>query len=386
MAEKIQKERIIRISRRVNVASWQKVAITAGSILFSFLMCGLISNIVAPGSFGEFYLYLFEGTFLTPKIALSLLWQFAFLFLIALALTPAFKMKFWNIGAEGQCLMGGLGALIGLYFIAPHVPTYVALLIEIIMAVAFGIAWAVIPALFKAFFNTNETLFTLMMNYIAMGVVATFVMANANTSTGTIDPLNVDTHAGWVPISEYFNNGYITNILVVVLVAVLLWVYLKYSKHGYELSVVGGSRNTAKYVGINVKAVIIRTIILSGAICGIAGFLIVAGCDHTISTTTIGGRGFTAILISWIGSFNVPLMAFYAFLISFVSQGSANAASWIGYSKNVSNVLVALFFIFIIASGFFINFKVHIHLPRKKKEEELVTVPQVEDSKKEVDE
>ena len=370
-----KRERIIRISRRVNVPRWQKILITAGSILFSLLMCGLISTMVSPGSFLDFYVYMFEGTFLTPKITLKLLWQFAFLFLIALALTPVFKMKYWNIGAEGQCLMGGLGAVIGLYFIAPHVPLIVALLIELVLAVSFGIIWAVIPAIFKAFLNTNETLFTLMMNYIAMGLVATFVMANSNTSTGTIDPLNDATHAGWIPVSEYFNNSYIINIIVIVLIAVVLWVYLKYSKHGYELSVVGGSRNTAKYIGINVKAVIIRTVLLSGAICGIAGFLIVAGSDHTISTVAIGGKGFTAILISWIGSFSVPLMAFYAFLISFISEGSSNAASWIGYSRNVSNVLVALFFIFVIAAGFFINFKVHLRLPKfkKKMEPEVVT-------------
>lgn len=384
MAEKKEHGRIIRISRRVNVARWQKILITLGTILFSFLMCGIISTLVSPGSFLDFYVYMFEGTFLTPKIALKLLWQFAFLFLIALALTPAFKMKFWNIGAEGQCLMGGLGAIIGLYFIAPNVPLFLALLIELLMAIAFGIIWAVIPALFKAFFNTNETLFTLMMNYIAMGVVATFVMANSNTSTGTIDPLNNATHAGWIPVSEYFNNSYIINIIIVVLVAVLLWVYLKFSKHGYELSVVGGSRNTAKYVGINVKAVIIRTIILSGAICGLAGFLIVAGSDHTISTVSIGGKGFTAILISWIGSFNVPLMAFYSFLISFISEGSSNAASWIGYSRNVANVLVALFFILVIAGGFFINFKVHLHLPKFKKDKIEEVPVLVEEGKEEV--
>ena len=383
MAEKKEHGRIIRISRRVNVARWQKILITAGSILFSFLMCGLISTLVVPGSFFDFYYYMFRGTFLTPSITLKLLWNVAILLLIALALTPAFKMKFWNIGAEGQCLMGCLGAVIGLYFIAPHVPTFVALLIELVLAVSFGIIWAVIPAIFKAIFNTNETLFTLMMNYIAMGIVATFIMANANTGSGTIDPLNQTTHAGWIPISEYFNNSYIINIIIVVLVAVLLWVYLKYSKHGYELSVVGGSRNTAKYVGINVKVVIIRTIILSGAICGLAGFLIAAGGDHTISTVSIGGKGFTAILISWIGSFNVPLMSFYAFLISFISVGSDNAATWIGYSSNVANVLVALFFIFIIAGGFFINFKVHIKLPKFKKES-CEEVPSLEEGKEDV--
>ena len=363
LAEKVERERIIRISRRVNVSRLQKILITGGSILAAFLMCGIISTLVAPGSFLDFYLFMFRGTFLTPKITVALLWQVALLFLIALALTPAFKMKFWNIGAEGQVLMGGFGAMIGLFYIAPHVPTFVALFIEIALAIVFGIVWAVIPAIFKAFFNTNETLFTLMMNYIAMGIVATFVMANATNSSGSMDPLYEDTHAGWIPVNDFFSNSYLLNILLVVVIAMALFIYLKYSKHGYELSVVGGSRDTARYVGINVKYVIIRTIILSGAICGVAGFLIVAGSDHTISSVAVGGKGFTAILISWIGGFSVPLMAFYSFLISFISVGGSNAASWIGYSRNVANVLVAIFFIFVVSSTFFINFKVHLHLP-----------------------
>ena len=157
MAERKERERIIRLSRRVNVARWQKIAITAGSILFAVLLCGLISTFVSPGSFLDFYVYMFEGTFLTPKITLTLFWDTAFLFLIALAVTPAFKMKFWNIGAEGQCLMGGLGATIGLYFIAPHVPLFLAIFIEFLLAVSFAIIWAVIPAIFKAFLNANET-------------------------------------------------------------------------------------------------------------------------------------------------------------------------------------------------------------------------------------
>ena len=145
---------------------------------------------------------------------LAVLWDAALLFLIAVALTPVFKMKFWNIGAEGQCLMGGLGAMIGLYFIAPHVPLFIALLIELALAIIFAVTWAVIPAIFKAFFNTNETLFTLMMNYVASGLVWAFVIANSNTATGTINELWPNEHYGWIPIIDKLNNSYIANIII----------------------------------------------------------------------------------------------------------------------------------------------------------------------------
>ena len=378
----VVKERIIRVSRRAFIKPWQRYAITAGAILIAFLFFGIISTIAAPGSFLEFYQLFFQGPFISGSSFLSVLWDAALLFLIAVALTPVFKMKFWNIGAEGQCLMGGLGALIGLYFIAPHVPLFVALLIELVLAIIFSVIWAVIPAIFKAFFNTNETLFTLMMNYIATAIVWAFVIANSNTATGTINELWPNEHYGWIPIIDQLNNSYIANIVIVILVAIVIWVYLRFSKHGYELSVVGGSQNTARYVGINVKKVVIRTVILTGVICGFVGFLVVPGSAHTITPESMGGRGFTAILICWISNFSVPVMAFYSFLINFVSTGCKDASKWLPYSDKLGNICVALLFVALLISTFFINFKVTIKLPWKKKatEEE---VPKEEPKKEE---
>ena len=361
MANGNTKERIVRVSRRASIKLWQRILIIVGAIIVAFLMCGLVSTIAAPGTFLEFYDLFFSGIFISGDAFLTVIWDAAFLFLIAVALTPVFKMRYWNIGAEGQCLMGALGAMIGLLFIAPHVPLFLALLIEIALAIIFAVIWAVIPAIFKAFFNTNETLFTLMMNYIATGLVWAFTLANSNNVVGSIDELYTVEHSGWIPIMEQFNNSYIANIVIVVLVAVVIWIYLRFSKHGYELSVVGGSQSTARYVGINVKKVIIRTVILTGVICGIVGFLAVAGNQHTISKDIIGGKGFTAILICWIGEFSVPLMAVYAFLINFISTGCKDASKWLPYNDKVSNICVALFFVALLTCTFFINFRTSIN-------------------------
>ena len=366
MAEKVAREKFIRISRRTDVKLWQRIVIIGSSILFAFLLCGIISNIAAPGSFLKFYEYMFKGTFSTPRIIMILFWNVAIMLLVAVALAPAFKMRFWNIGAEGQCLMGALGAVIGMYFIAPHVPSVLAIIIELLLAIIFAAVWAAVPAVFKAFLNTNETLFTLMMNYMASGIVASFIIFNQTPGrSGTIDPLNSDTRAGWLPQIEFFHNSYVFNIIIIAVVAVIIWAYLRFSKHGYELSVVGGSRNTARYVGINVKEVIIRTVILSGVVCGVVGFLLVAGANHTISTEIVGGRGFTAILVCWAGNFSVPLMFFYSFLITFVSRGSSTASGALPYSGAISEVSTAVFFVIIIASTFFVNFNVHIPVLRK---------------------
>ena len=267
-----------------------------------------------------------------------------------------------------------------MYFFAEHLPLPVALLLELLFGIAFAVVWAVIPAIFKAFFNANETLFTLMMNYIAYGIVIAFVKANQNDGNGNIETLHSKGHYGWLPIIDAFKNSYLIIIIIVIVVAIIIMIYMRLSKHGYELSVVGGSRNTARYIGINVKKVIIRTVILTGVICGIVGFLYIAGKERRIDENIIAGNGFTAIIICWLGNFSVPLMAFYAALITFVSKGCSNAIDW-GASNStgvtvsgMKNVSVGLFFIVMIISTFFINFKVIINLPKKKKPEQVEAV------------
>ena len=140
-----------------------------------------------------------------------------------------------------------------------------------------------------------------------------------------------------------------------------MFIYLKYSKHGYEIAVVGESENTAKYAAINVKKVVIRSMTISGAICGIAGFIAVAGCDHTISTDTSGGRGFVAIIVAWLAQFNTFIMVLIAGMIAFLDKGAIAIASKFNLSNDVSNVITGIILFFILGSEFFINYKVRFH-------------------------
>ena len=359
----INHEPLIHISRRSDISTKTAILIKVATVLIAFLLCGLISNAFAPGSFFEYYYYIFEGTLYSFNTILSTLWNAAILLLLAVAITPSFKMKFWNIGAEGQALMGAFGAAVIMKFVAPNLPNAIAILIMLVTAVAFGAIWAFIPAVFKSYFNTNETLFTLMMNYIAIGIVAAFSLKFKGKNDTALGVLNADTHAGWLP--EPFGYHYIIGIIVIILLVVGVAIFLKYSKHGYEINVLNGSVRTAEYVGINVKWVTMRTLIMAGALCGIGGFLIVSGASHTVSETTIGGRGFTAVMVSWLGHFNPFEMVVYAVLNSLVSTGSSNAAGNLGYSGEVASVLSGLFFLLILISEFFANFTVRFNFKRK---------------------
>ena len=301
----------------------------------ALLFAGILCTILAPGTFITFYTSMSKGIFnpRDPEILLETIETAGLLLLIAFALAPAFKMRFWNIGAEGQISVGCLVTAGITRFMANGSNDALVIIVCLIAAVAAGIIWAVIPAIFKALFNTNETLFTLMMNYIAIALISLFISIWVTSGSQSF-PLLTE---GNLPKLGY---KYIFNIIFVVIVSIIMVIYLKKTKHGYELSVVGASVNTAKYVGINVRKVIIRTMILSGAICGLVGFLLVSGHHHTLSPNLAGGRGFTGVLIAWLGQFEPLNMLIYAVLVAIFQRGSTKAASYVGINKSDFSAIV----------------------------------------------
>ena len=219
-----------------------------------------------------------------------------------------------------------------------------------------GALWGVIPALFKSKWKTNETLFTLMMNYVAIQITEAVRVTINKGGSGKVDS-SILVH-GWFP--KLFGKEYLLDIIIVLIITAIIYVYLKYSKHGYEISVVGESENTARYVGINVQKVIIRTMALSGAICGLAGLLIVGGASHSLDKNMAGGRGFTAIMVSWLSKFNPVVMIFSSLFLVFLQRGAKEVASapGIGLNESFSEILTGILLFFIIGCEFFINYKV----------------------------
>ena len=339
--------------KRLDVNKGVYWTIKVAGFLFALLLAGIFCTILRPGTFGTFYEQMFLGVFDPDdsEILFEFLETMGLLSLIAFALAPAFKMRFWNIGGEGQILISCLVTA----GICKFVKLDDALLVILALAggILAGIIWAVIPALFKAFFNTNETLFTLMMNYIAIALIDLFIniwVPNGSQVMGLIPN-------GRLP--ELFDTPYILNIILVVLVVTLMIIYMKKTKQGYEISVVGESANTARYVGINVRKVIIRTMIISGAICGLVGFLLVSGHHHTLSSNLSGGSGFTGVLIAWLGSFEPGPMILYSGLVALFQCGSRHAASYVNMSfEEFSAIITGMFFLIVIASEFFVSYKI----------------------------
>ena len=336
--------------------TWRSWLIRLISLVLALIVCAVIIYAMVKLNPLKVYGAMWEGAFGSTKRSWVTLRDTMMMLCIGIGLAPAFKMRFWNIGAEGQILVGGIATSAVMIYCGHAMPTWALLVVSLVVSTVAGALWGFIPAVFKARYGTNETLFTLMMNYVAIQITSFCVALWENPfGSNTVGVINQQTRAGWFP--TIFGQQYTLNVILVMALAVFMYVYLRSSKHGYEISVVGESERTARYIGIDVKRVVIRTMMLSGAICGISGFIAVAGASHTISTSTAGGRGFTAIIVAWLAKFNTFVMILVAALIVFLEKGAIQIASQYNLNDYASQMITGIILFFILGSEFFINYR-----------------------------
>ena len=356
----VKHEPAIRIVKRDSISRWKSWGIRILAVLLALIISGLFIFAVTKLNPVKVYGAMYAGAFGTGRRTWVTIRDAMMLLCIGIGLAPAFKMKFWNIGAEGQVLIGGCFTAGLMIHMGNSLPTPLLLIIMAAASLVGGAIWGIIPAIFKSKWNTNETLFTLMMNYVAIQITSYCVALWENPpGSNTVGTINQATKAGWFP--ELFGQAYGLNVVIVLALTVGMYLYLRYSKQGYEISVVGESANTARYAGIKLSRVYLRTMAISGAICGLAGFIAVAGAGHSISTSTAGGRGFTAIIVAWLAKFNTFVMVLISFLLVFLQKGAIQIASQFNLNDYASNIITGIILFCIIGSEFFINYKVIFH-------------------------
>ena len=371
------KEPFVRIAKRGLPSPALSIGVRAASLAVALLICSIYILIVGRGevSLGNAFSQMWNGTFGIPGNARSMrimMWDTAIyaakLLCVSVALAPAFKMKFWNIGAEGQIVMGGLATAIIMHDFG-DLPKPLMLVLMLVVCVICGAIWGVIPAVFKAYWGTNETLFTLMRNYVAMKIMDYFY----NMWKGKLSALPTFPKETWLP--SLFDHSYGWNIVIFVVLAILMFFYLKKTKQGYEIAVVGDSANTARYAGINVRRVIIRTMAISGAICGLCGGLTVAAQNHSIAYsaeavhTVTSGYGFTAIIVAWLANFNTLGMILISLLIQFLEKGTGQLGnSFPAFAVGAGNVMIGIVLFCIIGGAFFLNYRLVFRSKKQPKE------------------
>lgn len=366
-----KKEPLLRLSRRDDIPFAKSCGIRLTAVFLALILCGILLFFLTKENAFSVYRTMLYGALGSSRKIWVTIRETMFLLGVAVALTPAFKMKFWNIGAEGQILAGAI-ATSAVMIYGESLPTPLLLICMIGASILAGLVWGLGPAVCKAKWNTNETLFTLMMNYIAIQLASFFsVFWEAVKGSGTIGVINKRSKAGWLPTDFLggflgrYNFAIITFVVLALLV--LVYVYMKYSKQGFEISVVGESTNTAKYAGMQVKRVIVRTMLLSSSLAGLMGFLIVSGSSHTVSITTGGNRGFTAIIVAWLANFKPMAMLIISFFLCVLGQGASQIATDYNLNESASDVVCGIVLFFILACELFTKYRVIIRSREEEK-------------------
>ena len=342
---------LIRLAKRDGMDPKKVWAIRLGSILVALLLGSLAILITGNNPFTAY------GTMIvgalgkktairqTVKIAVPLLG-------CALAIAPCFRMRFWNIGAEGQITAGAIAATYFALNFAGKLPSVLLLIVMALAAALAGGIWGLIPAFFKAKWNTNETLFTLMMNYIIIGIVSYLQGGPWEGRPGSqiipqFDasaclPKVFGVHCGWI---------------IVLVLVVLIHVYMRHTKHGYEIAVIGDSVNTARYAGMNVGRIMMRTMLLSGAISGIVGFIFVSGANGTLYNGVADGVGFTSITVAWLSQLNAFAMIAISMVLAILSKGAETLQTQLSVPASISDIITGLLLFCMLGCEFFINYR-----------------------------
>ena len=347
----VEKTPLIRLAKRDNMPK-QKVWMIRATAFVVAILLGMLVFVISGANPLTAYATIIKGSLgkksglrQVAKVAVPLLGT-------ALALTPCFKMKYWNIGAEGQITMGAMAASYFALYWYDKIPSALLLIVMAVASVVFGAIWSAIPAIFKARWGTNETLFTLMMNYIAIGIVGWLQGGPWEGKPGSqiiplfdsraVLPKVFGVHIGWI---------------VVLLLVGFMYVYMKKTKHGFEVAVIGESENTARYAGMDVVKITIRTAVLSGAICGLVGFMQASGVNMTLYADVAGGVGFTAITVAWLSQLNPFAMIAIAILLAVLSKGSSSLQTALSVPASISDIITGIILLCMLGCEFFINYR-----------------------------
>ena len=351
---------LIRLSKREGMAPVKVWSIRLGSILFALLV-GSLAILITGNNPIKAYGTMISGSLgskvyiqQTAKIAVPLLG-------CALAIAPCFKMRFWNIGAEGQITAGALAATFIARELTGKLPSALLLVAMGLAAVVGGGIWGLIPGFFKAKWNTNETLFTLMMNYIIIGVVAWLQIGPWEARQGRMAqfdeaaclPKIFGVHCGWI---------------IVLVLVVVVHIYMRHTKQGYEIAVIGDSLNTARYAGMNVGYIMMRTMFISGAISGIVGFIIVSGANNTLASDVANGVGFTSITVAWLSQLNAFAMIAISIMLAVLTKGANTLQTQMQVPASISDIIIGLLLFCMLGCEFFINYRIILRSKHHEKE------------------
>lgn len=351
----------VRLTEKMECGAKEKIRIKAASLLTAVL---LISLLIGALNYPVLSVYqqMFIGAFGSLYSIQYVLIKTVPLALCAIGVTYAYRMKFWNIGAEGQLMMGAFAAT-GVALFYNHFSQPVELLLMALAGAAMGAVWILIPAIFKIKFGVNETIMTLMMNYVATQWI-TYLQYSAWK-----DPKAF----GFTKIATFEDNAILPNLFgihigfyIMLVILAITYVIFRYTKLGFKMKIIGESSDTADYLGFKKNRIMFGMVALSGAICGLCGMIQVSGVEHTLNTSVSNNVGFSAILIAWLSGLNPIAILIVSFLFAGLTEGAGYLQTVFQIPQDIAIIIQGIVLFCVTGSEFFTRFSVSLERTRKE--------------------
>lgn len=350
----------LKITKRADLPRNKAIVIRIISIALSLVFAGLVIAALGYNPIDVFANMITGALGSASRIRQTVL-KAVPLIITSLGILVAFKMKFWNIGGEGQIIMGAFAASAVALF--TDLPKPAMLLCMALAAMVAGGIWAFIPAIFKAKMGTNETIFTLMLNYIAIKFV-TYLQYGPWKDPGS---------QGFPKVADFPDNAILPSLggvhmgwLIAIILVVLIHIFLNHTKKGFEVSVVGESVQTAKYAGMNISSIIILSMLLSGGLCGLTGMIQASAVEKTLTSALSANYGFTAIITTWLSGLNAIAALFVCAAFAVLVQGGNYIQISMSVPAAVADMIQAIILFFVLGSEFFLQYKVGLHKHEKE--------------------
>ncbi len=352
---------MLKIQKKQGLSKNKESLLRVGSVIAALVAAGIVMALLGYNPF-ELYRKMIKGALGTKFNRTATIEKCIPLLVMSLGVSIAFKMKFWNIGAEGQFYMGAFGATL-IWMLLPNLPIYLMIPLMMLASVIFGGLYALIPAILMHKLGTSETLVTLMLNYIAIKWI-TYL---------SLGPWKDPAARGQAKIYAFSKNATLPDVfgihigwIIALVLVVLVYILMKYSKFGFEIAVLGENPATARYAGMNVVKTLIFAVLISGGICGLAGMLQATGSEGRLGDNISAGLGFTAIITAWLARLSAPMILVSSFLFAVLLQGGSALGALTDIPASVAETIQGIILFFVLASEFFTNYKIVVKRKENK--------------------
>ena len=343
---------MLKIVKKTEADVKQKVFIHIAGIVAALLAAALFLAVAGFNPL-QVYISMVNGAFGSSYRISQTVINAVPLIILSLGIAIAFRMKFWNIGAEGQILMGGfLGSYFAYNF--TQLPKPLLLFLMLLAGIVGGALWALLPAWLKVRFHANESITTLMLNYVALKWIQ-YLAAG---------PWKDPAASGYPRMPRFEEQAILPNLfgvhigwVIALVLVVVVYLFLNYSKKGFEIAIIGESENTARYAGINIGRTALLAVCLSGALCGLTGIIQASAVNNELSSTLANGIGYTAIITTWLSGLSAPVIVLVCTLFAALTQGASYIQTAFGIPAAAASVLQALILFFVLGSDFFTIYK-----------------------------